>query len=154
MSSARPQKGLWAPRRGCPGLTTQGAVGSLRNPHSAPRSDLVSDLGLTRLSYHLMDRRISLTAVHSATSIPLPTLSMYANGHRNISARHRPLIASVLQIPAGLLVGYCTSSELVILGEAMTTTPTPEPDYEPAHPEFIPDPDFDDDDSPADNDPE
>jgi hypothetical protein len=74
-------------------------------------SDAIS--GLTRLSYHLMVNQLSLTRLSTVTAIPVPTLSMYANGHRNISARHRSIIANILGVPTHQITGYCTTEVIV-----------------------------------------
>lgn len=81
-----------------------------------------------------MDRRLSLTALHHSTSIPVPTLSMYVNGHRNISANHRPLIAAILSVPVDDIVGYCTTEVIVLT----PVEPAPELDEEPSHPPASP----------------
>lgn len=70
-----------------------------------------------------MSQQISLTAVAHHTAIPVPTLSMYANGHRSISARHRPLIAALLNLPPAAIVGYCTRTEVITMS---TYEPGPE----------------------------
>lgn len=92
--------------------------------------------GLTRFSFVLMDRRVSLTALHAATDIPKPTLSMYKTGRRPISFSHRPLLSIALNVPIAALVGYV--DEEVIVMPTPDPEPTPEPDEEPSHPPYTP----------------
>jgi hypothetical protein len=64
-----------------------------------------------------MDQRVTITELHDLTAIPIPTLSMYANGHRSISSTHQPVLAIALDVPITAILGYCTNTDIVNLGE-------------------------------------
>lgn len=104
-------------------------------PYQTPIPPLDASQGLTRFSFVLMDRRVSLTELHIATDIPKPTLSMYKTGRRPISYGHRPLLAIALNVPIEALVGY-VDQEVIIMEK--DPEPTPEPPEEPSHPK-VPD---------------
>lgn len=96
-------------------------------------------LGLTRFSFILMDRRVSLTELHFITDIPKPTLSMYKTGRRPISHGHRPILAIALDVPIAAIVGYVDTEVIVLESpESPDPDPTPEPDDEPSHPPTTP----------------
>jgi len=107
-------------------------LGSGQGPPQGPGQ------GLTRFSFQLMDHRRTITELHYLTDIPLPTLSMYVNGHRGISAYHRPILAIALDVPISSIVGYC-DKEVIVMSTPdpdpdPDPEPTPEPPEEPSHP--------------------
>ena len=85
----------------------------------------MGELGLTRFSFQLMQHRRTITELHHITAIPVPTLSMYANGHRGISAYHRPILAIALNVPIAAIVGYCEEEIVDIPGCNLEAGPEP-----------------------------
>lgn len=81
--------------------------------------------GLTRLMFELMDQKISQAVLSEMTGIPKPTLSQYANGVREISRTHLPVLAVALGVTpptslrAPLTENYC----IVVENEWSDTNP-------------------------------
>lgn len=76
----------------------------------------MSDSGLTRLSYELMDQRITLKVLSEFTTIPAALLSQYVTGHRQISRHHTAILAIALDISPNDL-RKPTPPDLVVVDE-------------------------------------